>query len=131
MSFSDAMETVVRSFEAAGVAVLAIGASWALLRAGMGWLQGERARFYGQVRQGVGRSILLGLEVLVIADIVQTSPSTPLWKAQRRLASSCSSARSSASRSRSSWKGCLHGVEDEPRGLMTVHPDLARKIGSS
>ena len=72
MSFHDAMELVVQAFEVVGVAVLAIGSFLALVRAGLGWLQGERARLYGQARRDVGRSILLGLEILIIADIVQT-----------------------------------------------------------
>lgn len=66
------METVVQAFEVVGVAVLAIGSFLALVRAGLGWLQGDRARVYGQARRDVGRSILLGLEILIIADIVQT-----------------------------------------------------------
>lgn len=33
---------------------------------------GRRNEAYEAVRHGVGRSILLGLEVLIIADIVQT-----------------------------------------------------------
>ena len=35
-------------------------------------LRGERRGAYEQARQDVGRSILLGLEILIIADIVQT-----------------------------------------------------------
>jgi uncharacterized membrane protein len=66
------MEMVVRSFEAVGVLVLALGSAWALVGAGLGWLRGERQGAYKTARQSVGRSILLGLEILIIADIVQT-----------------------------------------------------------
>jgi uncharacterized membrane protein len=66
------MDTVVKVFELAGVAVLAIGSAVALL--GGGWLvvQGRRDVAYEAVRRNVGRSILLGLEILIIADIVLT-----------------------------------------------------------
>jgi uncharacterized membrane protein len=72
VTFVDVMETVVKAFELAGVAVLAIGSLWALGMAGRGLLRGERRAVYEQARQSVGRSILLGLEILIIADIVQT-----------------------------------------------------------
>jgi uncharacterized membrane protein len=72
MTFNDVMETVVRSFEIAGVAVLAMGSLWALVTAGLGLLRGGRRSVYEQTRQHIGRSILLGLEILIIADIVQT-----------------------------------------------------------
>ncbi len=72
MSFDTAMETIVRGFEIAGVAVLAIGSLWALGRAGARLWRGARASVFEQARQDVGRSILLGLEILIIADIVQT-----------------------------------------------------------
>jgi uncharacterized membrane protein len=61
-----------RSYEIAGVAVLAVGSLWALATAGLGVLRGGRRSVYEQTRQHVGRSILLGLEILIIADIVQT-----------------------------------------------------------
>ena len=66
------METVVLAFEIAGVAVLAIGSLLALGTAIVGFARGGRATVYEQTRQGIGRSILLGLEILIIADIVQT-----------------------------------------------------------
>ena len=72
MTFDDSMEVVVRGFEAVGVVVLAVGSAWALAGAGLRWLRGDRNGLYGSARQGVGRSILLGLEILIIADIVQT-----------------------------------------------------------
>ena len=77
MSFTGVMETVVRGFEVAGVAVLAIGSLWALARAGAAFWRGERLTVYERARQQVGRSILLGLEILIIADIVQTITITP------------------------------------------------------
>jgi uncharacterized membrane protein len=72
LTFTDWMEGVVRGFEAVGVLVLALGSAWALAGASLGWLRGERKGAYKTARQAVGRSILLGLEILIIADIVQT-----------------------------------------------------------
>jgi uncharacterized membrane protein len=66
------MEAVVRGFEVAGVAVLAIGSLLAVIQAGLALRRGERKGVYERCRQGIGRAILLGLEVLIIADIVQT-----------------------------------------------------------
>lgn len=71
MSFHDLMEGVVLAFEAAGVAVLAVGALIALGRAAMGTL-GRETGVYQRAREDVGKAILIGLEILIIADIVQT-----------------------------------------------------------
>ncbi len=72
MTFHDAMDLVVKVFEVAGVAVLAIGSAISLLGGVLLVAQGKRAIAYPWVRRNVGRSILLGLEILIIADIVQT-----------------------------------------------------------
>jgi uncharacterized membrane protein len=63
------MELVVKGFEVAGVAILAIGS---LVGTAMSVSRGERASAYERARHDVGRAVLLGLEVLIIADIVQT-----------------------------------------------------------
>jgi uncharacterized membrane protein len=72
MTFEDAMELVVAAFEIAGIAILAVGSLRALVVAARTWLGGGRAGVYERARQQVGQAILLGLEVLIIADIVQT-----------------------------------------------------------
>jgi uncharacterized membrane protein len=72
VTFEEAMEAVVRGFEVAGVAVLALGSLWALARAAVRVGRGTRRGVFEQARQDLGRSILLGLEILIIADIVQT-----------------------------------------------------------
>ncbi len=66
------MEEVVRGFEVVGVAILVIGSVVALGGYALALARGERAAAYERARQGVGRAILLGLEVLIIADIVLT-----------------------------------------------------------
>lgn len=72
MDFEEWMEYAVQAFEIVGVAILAIGSIVALVGAARTFVGGEPAAAYEQARHGVGRSILLGLEILIIADIVQT-----------------------------------------------------------
>ena len=74
MHFEEWMELVVHIFEAFGVAILAVGSLLALVGAARAVSRGERRTAYEQARQHVGRAILLGLEVLIIADIVEGSP---------------------------------------------------------
>jgi uncharacterized membrane protein len=72
MTFHEWMDAVVMAFEIAGVAVLALGSAIALVGGGVLAAHGEREVAYASVRRNVGRSILLGLEILIIADIVKT-----------------------------------------------------------
>src|SRR5688500_16079938 len=71
MVFEDWMEHVVHGFEVVGVAILAIGPVVALVNASVPLVRGGHFA-YQQARQSVGRAVLLGLEVLIIADIVET-----------------------------------------------------------
>jgi uncharacterized membrane protein len=66
------MERVVQGFEVAGVAILVVGSLLAFGSAAFGLRGGGGRVAYQCARQGVGRAILLGLEVLIIADIVLT-----------------------------------------------------------
>jgi uncharacterized membrane protein len=66
------MEVVVNGFEIAGVAILVLGSILAFASAAVTLLRGHRRAAYERARQNVGRAILLGLEVLIIADIVLT-----------------------------------------------------------
>ena len=71
-TFEHAMENVVRGFEVAGVGVLVVGSVLAFARFVFDLFRRSLDEAYEGVRQGVGRAILLGLEILIIADIVQT-----------------------------------------------------------
>lgn len=64
------LELVAEAFEIIGVAILAVGGLAQAVRA----LRGAAARkpVYSQLRRGLGRVLLLGLEVLVAADVVRT-----------------------------------------------------------
>ena len=72
MDFEEWMELLTKVFEVAGVAILAFGSLVALLRAGLAGAGGRRVGTYERARNDVGRAILLGLEVLIVADIVRT-----------------------------------------------------------
>ena len=74
MSFFEVIETVGKAIDAVGVAVIAFG----LLLSAAGVLRRLRtADAYRAFRQQLGRSILLGLELLVAADIIRTVAVTP------------------------------------------------------
>ncbi len=72
MTFEAAMEWVVKAFEIAGVVVLTVGAIRALIVAISAWVGGDREGLFPRTRRQIGQAILLGLEILIIADIVQT-----------------------------------------------------------
>ena len=72
MTFREAMETVSTAFEFVGVAIFVLGALLLAMRIVGGYLgAGARLTYIG-VRNELGRIILLGLEILIIADIIQT-----------------------------------------------------------
>lgn len=72
MTFREAIEIVGIAIDAVGVGVIVLGAAIAMMAAARS-LRGERrAGSYRRFRQQLGRSILLGLEFLVAADIIRT-----------------------------------------------------------
>jgi uncharacterized membrane protein len=86
MHFDEWMEHVVQAFEALGVAVLAIGSIVTIVGAARALLRGDRPGAYERARRDIGRSILLGLEVLIIADIVETITIDPTFESAATLA---------------------------------------------
>ena len=70
--FDDLMELVVHGFEIAGVAVLVLGALGAFVHAALVARRDGLPTAYATARRSIGRAILLGLELLIIADIVLT-----------------------------------------------------------
>lgn len=76
MTFIQVVEFTGKAIDAAGVGVMVIGAVAATV------IAADRARsrapeVYRRYRQQLGRSILLGLELLVAADIIRTVAVTP------------------------------------------------------
>ncbi len=70
MGFENVMEDVARVFEAVGVGVLVLGGIWAFIKAIGNWR--KKRDVYTGIRKDFGRALLLGLEILVAADIVKT-----------------------------------------------------------
>jgi uncharacterized membrane protein len=78
MSFSEAMELVAQAFEALGALVLLAGLLFAVALAARSWKQGRDGHLaYRVLRDSFGAVILLGLEILVAADLVRTVAVAP------------------------------------------------------
>jgi uncharacterized membrane protein len=78
MTFAELMDHVAQGFEALGVLVLAIGTVWSFVVAGLTWSRSRQAaRAFSLLRQAFGGSLLLGLEILVAADLVRTVAVAP------------------------------------------------------
>lgn len=76
MSFQNWVELAGRLIDAAGVAAVVVGTLAASVYAIVRFVRRQRP-IYGPFRQFLGRSILLGLELLVAADIIRTVAVTP------------------------------------------------------
>lgn len=71
-------ELATESFEVLGVLSMVVGFVFAFLLAGLTWKRtADGARAFKTLRESLGGAILLGLELLVAADIVKTVTSTP------------------------------------------------------
>jgi uncharacterized membrane protein len=75
--FTDVMEYVARGFEIFGASVLVVGLLWSLVAAGRTWRSQDGRRAYQTLRQTFGGALLLGIEVLVAADLIRTVAVTP------------------------------------------------------
>lgn len=74
--FTSVVEHVGTVVDGVGVAIIAVGAAMATAVA-LARLLGREPAVYRRYRQQLGRTILLGLELLVAADIVRTVAVTP------------------------------------------------------
>ncbi|MUN64802.1 DUF1622 domain-containing protein [Kocuria sediminis] len=81
MEFLGILESVGKAVDVAGVVAIVLGAVLATLIAVGALLRGGAGEgVYHRYRQGLGRSILLGLELLVAADIIRTVAVTPTFQ---------------------------------------------------
>jgi uncharacterized membrane protein len=71
MDYNHVIQTTGEVIDAAGVAVMVVGAAVAAAAAAIRFARRE-AGTYRRFRQQLGQSILLGLELLVAADIIRT-----------------------------------------------------------
>ena len=76
MEFGSAIETVGEIVDAIGVLAIVVGVLYAILDAGIRGLRRQHP-IYTRFRRVLGRAILLGLELLVAADIIKTVAVTP------------------------------------------------------
>src|SRR6185437_2492485 len=77
-TFTQLMDHVARGFEALGAAILVVGVIWSFVLAAVAWRRsGRSAKAYGVLRQAFGGTLLLGLEILVAADLVRTVAVAP------------------------------------------------------
>ena len=78
MTYTEVMDHVAQGFEGLGVLVLAVGTLWAFVLAAVAWRRSGQARqAYALLRQALGGTLLLGLEILVAADLVRTIAVAP------------------------------------------------------
>ena len=77
-TFTKVMDHVAQGFEALGVAILVVGVIWSFILAVVAARRsGWSAQAYLVLRQAFGGTLLLGLEILVAADLVRTVAVAP------------------------------------------------------
>jgi uncharacterized membrane protein len=77
-TFTTLMDHVAQGFEALGAAILVLGVILSFILGAMAWRRsGQLAQAYLVLRQAFGGTVLLGLEVLVAADLVRTVAVAP------------------------------------------------------
>jgi uncharacterized membrane protein len=72
MHLDELFQSVVDLFEILGVAILVVGSAASVVAYARDLSRGERRTAYERLRVNIGRTILVGLEVLIVADIVLT-----------------------------------------------------------
>jgi uncharacterized membrane protein len=70
-------ERATQAFEVLGVSSMVLGTGYAIGLAIVTWKRADGARAFKILRNSIGGAILLGLELLVAADIVKTVTSKP------------------------------------------------------
>jgi uncharacterized membrane protein len=77
-TFAALMDHVAQGFEALGAGILVVGVIWSFVLAAVAARRsGWSAQAYVVLRQAFGGTLLLGLEVLVAADLVRTVAVSP------------------------------------------------------
>ncbi|MFN3257046.1 MAG: DUF1622 domain-containing protein [Ilumatobacter sp.] len=79
MSFESLVERVGEVVELVGVAIIVVGLAVSLAMLLLRWRHDGREIAYRDTRRSIGRSILLGLEVLVAGDIIRTVALDPTF----------------------------------------------------
>ncbi len=78
MTYDHAISDIVQAVEAVGAGIMIVGGAWALGDYLVTMVHPDgRSNAYRKLRRRLGQAILLGLEVLIIGDIVRTIIVTP------------------------------------------------------
>lgn len=78
MTFTELMTHVAEGFEVVGVVVLIIGLIWTISRGATSWRHtGYSREGYRVMRESFEHALLLGLEILVAADLIRTIAISP------------------------------------------------------
>ncbi|MGI8755584.1 MAG: DUF1622 domain-containing protein [Acidimicrobiales bacterium] len=81
MTVTGVVEAIGKGVDLAGVVTMVAGATVVLSTGAWRALRGEATEVaYRDVRHGVGRSILLGLELLIVGDIIRTVAVEPTFR---------------------------------------------------
>ncbi len=81
MDYKGTVSDIVRVVEALGAGIMLVGGTWAFLAFLVRVSHPEsRLGSYEELRRNLGRSILLGLEVLIVADLVRTIIVDPTYE---------------------------------------------------
>jgi uncharacterized membrane protein len=70
MTYDELMEQIARAFEIVGVTIIVIGGVVALISGFRDFR--DLDKYFAFVRRSFGRPLILGLEILVAADIIET-----------------------------------------------------------
>ena len=70
--YKSTIEVIAAGFELVGVGIVVVGFVASLAKGARLWSSGGASAAYVGIRSTFGRSILLGLEVLVAGDIIRT-----------------------------------------------------------
>jgi uncharacterized membrane protein len=77
-SFTTVMGYAARAFEGLGALILTIGLMWSVVLAVLAWRRSRSPqRVYTALRRAFGATLLLGLEILVAADLIRTVAVAP------------------------------------------------------
>ncbi len=80
MDYKSIAEGVARILEGVGILAIVAGIAWSGMTYFTTRRDGSGITAYQQFRRHIGRSILLGLEILVAADIIHTVATTPTFQ---------------------------------------------------
>lgn len=73
MEFDAVVTDLVRAVEGVGALIMVVGGAFAFVaELPTLWRSDSRGGSYQRLRRNLGRAILLGLEVLIVADIIRT-----------------------------------------------------------